>query len=765
MPEPTKRIPRVCIDGRWFKCHSRQDLAFFGVRAVCDLSTSSQQPSKKLLLRRFARPGSSADADNRELLVELLTGAEPLGLRSPTQKEYHYATPNERGKYDDEVYHFTQQDVTGLVSLKQAILNAAASGPPKRVWKLFYSACEALNEYGKAVAAKGHEADPLAVQLVTLQCPSSLAVDEKTGRVIPLDAELQEPALPAADADFFFKWFDVQKRLPQAPVADASLLHSRALLLYFRYVLGYLREQPAPAGAVLPEMVLSQLAAIRPPDDLGDLLASLKNFTEDWSLAAEDAEAVAVPVGVRVPAVSRALSADPPPMPSNRPGCRWLFSFLCSLLLNVVFAVAVCVLGYPLWHTHTTAQSPPEDTGSADRGEKPPLVGAAPAVDPSLQFASYDVIFPVHGTSKQKVHDAILHLFPDRIVAPKQGAEERRRLLGAKLAAANESIKNADALAKLLDRLATDHQLRFKGYTPEAADRGIAAIIERGGLFTVTVEGSPTTHASLLKADGLELIARRAAIGKGGAVRSMLEDLRKATAEFASFEDALRIAGDRPAFLVRLEPTAKAHEEVRRQLLNREGTPVFVPRPLLELFDAVDPAADTGGGIARYTLKLEKKCFWRLVGKENRANVDFDNTPGKDKMRWREFDTEQTIAWGPISVSRVDGRTDVVATFDIAVILSDERVVVFRNQSIMVGDSRAQVLKQCRTYLEKVLHFNVQAIDDAVSVRNQGDQFTGAFLYSYLADQARQDNPIDNLQIMTREQFQAQRAAEDKVID
>jgi hypothetical protein len=759
MSEGTKKNPRVNVDGKWIVCRPAEDLGFFGTRVVCEFGGSAGQPAKKLLLRSLAQAGSVGPGG--DVVVERLPAASGLELRSPVEKEYEYATPNDRGKYNPAMRRFAQQEVSGLVSLKQAILSAAESGPPKQVWKVFYAACKALHQYSKAVVLRDQ---------VPLQCPSSMAVHENTLRVIPLDAEVQEAALTAAEEEFFFRWFDTSNRVRYAGADEASRIHSRALLLYFRWVLGYLPEgaHRSEKGSP-PAILLGQLAAIGTPDGLDSLLDSLKNFAEDWSLTGDDADAPTSNSDAVRPATTRAGRQAPPPLatPTGR-GCSSLFALICSLLLNLILLPTVFFLGYLLFTRHAEALPGRVGNEHADNrveAQNAPHDSKGAPLDSTLGFGSYSVIFPAHGTSREKVHDAIVHLFPEKIIRPNQDPAERRNLLKERREVASASIKNQPALADFLDRLAAVHGVRFKGFAPEAPDKGIATIIERGGLFTITVGGSRATHGSLLQGNGLDLVAARAGLNRNGSDRAVLETLRHAVAEYASFEDALMIIGDRPAFLLQLGPTQKEHERVRRQLLTREGTPVFVPRPLLELFNAVDPADDTGGAFARYTLKLERKCSWRLVGKAARIDTDFENTPVKNKLRWTDFDAGQTITWRPVSVTRLSGQADTVATFDLAVILSAERVVVFRNQSIIVGDSRGQVQKQSSNYLDRVLHFNVQGIDDAVSIGNQGEQFTGALRYSYLGEQAGSANQSETLQIITLPAFQAMRAAEDRALE
>jgi hypothetical protein len=243
---------------------------------------------------------------------------------------------------------------------------------------------------------------------------------------------------------------------------------------------------------------------------------------------------------------------------------------------------------------------------------------------------------------------------------------------------------------------------------------------------------------------------------------ALLGSLKRAVAEYASLSDALSIIGDRTAYMVHVNPSAKAHDDMRAKVLSKLDNPVFVSRPLLELFDGVDPTADTGGGSAAYSLKLDRKCYWRLASLDDRRNVDFANNTSNGRMKWQSFEPGQLISWKPIALTRKNGKVDAAASFDIAVVL-DKRAIVFRNQSVLVGDSRQQILAQGGNYITKALHLRIEAVEDAISVRKQDEQFTGALRYSYLADQVKLENAGNDkeIQMLDIDAFAKQRAKED----
>jgi hypothetical protein len=148
---------------------------------------------------------------------------------------------------------------------------------------------------------------------------------------------------------------------------------------------------------------------------------------------------------------------------------------------------------------------------------------------------------------------------------------------------------------------------------------------------------------------------------------------------------------------------------------------------------------------------------------KDRKEIDFESSRGKDQMRWRPFRASERVTWRPLPVTRTTGEPAALATFDVAVELSS-KVVVFRNQSILVGRSKEEILSQGKGYIMRVLLLPDQAGDDAISVSERSGQFTGALKYSYLAGRVTMGNSGKGniLQGLTKEEFQALKEQEDR---
>jgi hypothetical protein len=71
------------------------------------------------------------------------------------------------------------------------------------------------------------------------------------------------------------------------------------------------------------------------------------------------------------------------------------------------------------------------------------------------------------------------------------------------------------------------------------------------------------------------------------------------------------------------------------------------------------------------------------------------------------------------------------------VVVDKNRVVVFRNQSLFVGESKKSIVESAKGYIEKVLKLRVplDGLEAVVFVREQKDQFTGNLMYSNLAEE------------------------------
>jgi hypothetical protein len=123
-------------------------------------------------------------------------------------------------------------------------------------------------------------------------------------------------------------------------------------------------------------------------------------------------------------------------------------------------------------------------------------------------------------------------------------------------------------------------------------------------------------------------------------------------------------------------------------------------------------------------------------------------------MKWKFFEKDKVIAWKPLPVSKTGGRTVPVSSYDVAVVLPD-RVVVFRNQSLMVGESHEEVEKQARFYIDQKLKLKIKLIDEAVSVRKQDKEYVGTLLYSTLAEEvtAAQVRPDNDLEVYGPAEF------------
>ncbi len=415
---------------------------------------------------------------------------------------------------------------------------------------------------------------------------------------------------------------------------------------------------------------------------------------------------------------------------------------LLSTLLNVLLAGAVFVLLMLL--------------GMGVYGRQGNSNGETPATfDSALLFSSYCVVFPTQGTIGEKVNASLSELFPGKVQEVKRTSAERDRLLDQKMKDVVQGLPEPENLKQLLDRLAADHAIRFKGYAAGGPTEGLTAIIDRGGVFTIS--GSREQHGSLLQTDSLDKILTKANLADGPGARKLLATLRKAVADYASLKDALSIIGDRPAYLIAVEPTADGHDATRKKLLSRLDKPVFSSRPIPGLFDAVDPTSDTGGGSAMYTLRLERPCFWRAASKDDRKGVDFTTNATNDRIKWQSIPENQLIEWKPIPLKKQNRKTEPTASFDIAVVV-DGKIIVFRNQNILLGDSKKEVQAQAREYVEG-LKLPAKEIEEVVAVRQQDRQVAGALNYSYLAGLVTTSG--GDLEIHFKKEFELLKKGED----
>lgn len=728
-------LPQLCIDGRWIACQDADGFGALGIRYLCELGSSPGQPTKKLLVRQQVWPQTGGTSG--ETFAKLTTGtvpsAESLGLRAVMVNKYQQTVTQADGTPRVNVCPVLQQDVTGLISLKQAILRAIKGNQPQQIWQLFYYACKALDNFGVAIGAG---------RPVPLQCPESLAVDANN-RVVPLDAAMLVAGSVPADSEanrMYRSWFGEEGSKGFASRDNASVMHAKALVLYFHRLLGAWQQKTAGTNRQLPAKVVAPLERMPAGASLNDFEHWIQESAEDWNITIEDEEDSPRKSPAR--ATSGTLEPMPLPLPPSNKGSGLLLGSLCLNLLLIVAVVLLLLFG----RTGTSAVVPPKDD-------------VASLNNSTLFFSSYCVVFPTQGTISEKVGSALQDLFPDKFEEIKRHAPDHDKLLRLKLAEAIRSIASTDKLKQLLIKLAADHSIRFKGFVAGEPEEGLISVIERGGIFSIA-NASREEYGSLLQINGLDKILERAGLRDQNEVHDLLASLKNAIAEYASLKDALSIIGDRTAYLLHVEPTATAHEQARRRLLSRLDKPVFISRPIPEFFDAVDPTADTGGGVASYSLRLDRKCFWRLASRDDRQDVDYQNNSSNDRMKWQTFDAGQQISWRPITLTKKNGKIAPVASFDIGVLL-DNKVVVFRNQSLLVGDSRNQVFTQGRNYVEKTLRLQNSTIEDAISVRQQEGQFTGTLIYSYLAEKVTVENSTGDLELLDLDMFEQQKSQED----
>jgi hypothetical protein len=273
----TKNVPHILVDGKWFPCGPAGEFGYLGDRIFFDLASSGGHPPKKLLIRKCRWPQGKRVVEC-VLEIDKLSPTVGLGLRPVVPKTYQCSTPAPDRTLKREEDQFFQQEITGLITLRAAILKVVAEGSPRKVWHLFYSACKALNCLGTSIGNS---------RLVPLQCPNSLAVDVQTGQVVLLDAELKIPPLADSHEAVFLKWFGSAGKARYAQESTASVLHSKALLLFFREVFGYLQKQEGTAGG--PAKLLgTQLDSLANAGSLLELEKKAEAVAEDWSISSDE---------------------------------------------------------------------------------------------------------------------------------------------------------------------------------------------------------------------------------------------------------------------------------------------------------------------------------------------------------------------------------------------------------------------------------------------------------------------------------------------
>ncbi len=578
---------RLAIDGKWVECQPTDEYGALGVRYTCDLRDEDGRPAKRLLLRRRALP---APGDSAAQLVASKTFELGKGLRPAVGKTYQEV--QDQGQQPCKVL---QQDVTGLTPLGRAVLQALKDGDTARVWRLFYAACQALRQFGNSAGAG---------QLVALQSPPSLAVTRE-GSVVLLDAEIRVAGSLAQDSPvkrLFGAWFGAAGASGFAAARPASLLHSRAMLAYFLNLLRQSAQAPTPTARAATVKVATKLQQAPADAGLDDLESWVRNNSEDWNLSID--EESPAPAETEAPRPEQRVRQGPPaaavplinvepvgPLPNPPRRKRSLF-LRASLILNVLLIAALVIL-WLLWPKGAAGKPFAIGPWAAD--------GDAPASDAPVTFSSYCVIVPTQGTISENVAGPLADLFPGNKPLEIRGdPAERKRLLLKERDESVKALEQPEKLKQLLVDLTTNHSVRFTGFDAAAPNDTLPVLVEAAGVFTISGP-SGNQYGSLLQPNSVDKLLTAAGMGGKEEPRALLNGLVKAVQEYASLQDALSIINDRTAYLLKVQPTPAAHEAARKQLLSRQDKPVFISRPVPELFDAVDPSAGGGGGSARST--------------------------------------------------------------------------------------------------------------------------------------------------------------------
>jgi hypothetical protein len=703
------RIYYVNIDGRWAPVVVASGWGGLGEKLLCKLGGANQ----KELLLRFADWPQQGDP-------------VPIGIQGdvkydkkknyipPLRQSYYVAVKQADGKsqtYPRPV-QFLQQDVSGLRPLEEAIRQVARENRSDQIGKVFFNACQALDEYCREAVAAGSDK-------IALQMPGSLAVGSN-GKVVLLDAGLSVPVPHAAKIkQEYVRWFGQEYANGWSESKDAFMLHLNALLRYFMNVLQDCGKSGTEVGRLLAG--LSQLTQAKNHIDLEEIE---RHVPEEWTLPLPDDDKESETHGER--------------RPSRVP-----------LSISVLFNILLLAILLVLWFL---------GRGGIVAGGIETSEGAiiAPSKGTAV-LSTYGTVFPIEGTLHEKVLEKLRQLFPGKV---EEVGSDHEKLLATKISALLNKIPKEDReylkdiFKKLLEGKA---RVRFRGYVDGEPEESLRNITAQGGIFSY-YHADEQRYESLLQPSGLEVLSQIGGFSGDKTAQRVFKTFREIVVEYASYRDALGIIGRRTAFLVHLDPTPEAHENARKKLGLLER-PLFVARPLPLLFDAIDPSADIGGGTSSYVLKLDRPCYWRLVCKRDRSNYDLSRAADQSRFQWKKYSAGTPIVWKAISLRQRQGLlSSQVATFDIAVIV-DKQVVVFYNQSILTSDKLADIKDQARDFVARGLGIDLtnSSLEEVLSYRQQGDQFVGALRYSFLADKVLERHPeSQDIMILSERDFSSE---------
>ncbi len=384
--------------------------------------------------------------------------------------------------------------------------------------------------------------------------------------------------------------------------------------------------------------------------------------------------------------------------------------------------------------------SPVVDAG---RGEAGGTGGASGNGDGQIPrgTASAPVYYVIltRGAEEEKLVAALNEMFPEALVEQTSGDSSRiaelieRRRISVAASLPKETFATIQGLE--------DKEIRFRGFNRDATDK-LRSVIEREGAFTTRKPPADPVPGSLLQTGGCQQALEAAGLAGDATATAHLHALKDAILDVTAYSQALYSTGGHPAIIIQIhrdrQPRALSEfEEVHKKIISRFSQPLVTPLPLVAVYSAFDPKTTSGDFNAMYVLKLPVKCYWRLVGAEDRKNMtplDFEKTSPdvKNQMQWRAFDAGRQIGWTPAGV-RAKGRTQQIVSFDIAIPSSGGQVVIFSNQILYSASSRKDVQAQVTEYLTDILKIPSADLRDAYEINDVQGRCVATINYANLA--------------------------------
>jgi hypothetical protein len=267
---------KVCIDGKWKSYQPTDEFGCLGIRGICELEALSEGTQKRLLLRQKIWPQGPAPDIN----LSIRSLPEEIGLRKTVEKQYAETRDGSPTSQSQGPETFIQQDISGLVTLFDAVKRLLIANQPEKIWELYYNACAALDRMG----AVGNRTE------VPLQCPPSLAVGPGL-TVVPLDAEVYPERVHqnSEACNKYVAWFGNEGACGFTAPKAASILHARALRRYLQQLLQMLQDVLDPIARANAAKLVAGLEKIPFQADLRESEDWIKTIAEeDWGIELPD---------------------------------------------------------------------------------------------------------------------------------------------------------------------------------------------------------------------------------------------------------------------------------------------------------------------------------------------------------------------------------------------------------------------------------------------------------------------------------------------